>query len=65
MLNMFPKLELVPISRYFVTLPNARRPSEDAVVQNLQALLEEDDVGCVARYVHRGSDRDPHIRRVE
>ena len=27
MLNMLPKFELVPISRYFITLPDARRPS--------------------------------------
>ena len=27
MLNILPKLELVPISRYFITLPNALRPS--------------------------------------
>ena len=27
MLNMLPKFELVPISRYFITLPNAFRPS--------------------------------------
>ena len=27
MLNMFPKFELVPMSRYFMILPNARRPS--------------------------------------
>ena len=27
MLNMFPKFELVPMSRYFMTLPNALRPS--------------------------------------
>src|SRR6266446_3237052 len=27
MLNMLPKFELVPISRYFITLPKARRPS--------------------------------------
>ena len=27
MLNTFPKFELVPISRYFIMLPEARRPS--------------------------------------
>ena len=27
MLNMLPKFELVPISRYFIMLPDARRPS--------------------------------------
>ena len=27
MLNMLPKFELVPISKYFITLPNALRPS--------------------------------------
>src|SRR6266700_1596784 len=27
MLNILPKLELVPINRYFITLPKALRPS--------------------------------------
>ena len=27
MLNMLPKFELVPINRYFIMLPEARRPS--------------------------------------
>ena len=27
MLNMLPKFELVPMSRYFMTLADARRPS--------------------------------------
>ena len=34
MLNMLPKFELVPISRYFMTLPKALRPSRIAVVQD-------------------------------
>ena len=34
MLNMLPKFELVPMSRYFITLPKARRPSRMPAVQH-------------------------------
>ena len=65
MLNMLPKFELVPISRYFITLPNARRPSRIAGVQDAQAGLEQDDVGRVLRDVDGRRDRDADVRRVE
>ncbi len=33
MLNMLPKLELVPIMMYFMMLANVRRPSTHALVE--------------------------------
>ena len=36
MLSMLPKFELVPISRYFMTLPKRPPALEDAVVQHAQ-----------------------------
>ena len=65
MLNMLPKFELVPISRYFMTLPKAAPPLEDAVVQHAQAALEQDDVGGVLGHVDRARDRDADVGGVQ
>ena len=65
MLNMLPKFELVPISRYFITLAEARRPSMMPLMQNSQAGLQQDDVGGLARDVHRRRDGDAHIGGVQ
>ena len=40
MLNMLPKFELVPISRYFITLPEDAPAFEDALVQDPEAALD-------------------------
>jgi hypothetical protein len=45
-------------------LPNARRPSTTPV-QDGQPLLEQDDVGRIARHVDRVVDRDAHVGRAQ
>ena len=65
MLNMLPKFELVPISRYFMTLPNALRPSRMPACRTSQAALEQDDVGGVARDVDGAGDRDADVGGVQ
>ena len=56
MLNMLPKFELVPMSRYFITLPKARRPSTIPSSTARRLVLEQDDVGGVLGYVDRAVD---------
>ena len=65
MLNMFPKFELVPISRYFITFAEARRPSMIPFVQYVQPRLQQNDVGRVARHVHRRGYRNSHVCGVQ
>src|SRR4029434_3770382 len=61
MLSMLPKFELVAMRMYFMMLPKLRRPLHHAVVQHVQRLLEQDDVGRVAGHVHRGVHRDADV----
>ena len=65
MLNMFPKLELVLMSKYFMMLPHGAAPLEDAGVQHAEPALEQHDVGGVARHVHRGRDGDADVGGVQ
>jgi hypothetical protein len=65
MLNMLPKFELVPISRYFMTLAKARRAFHHTFVEHVQAPLAQDDVGCVLGHVRRVDHRDAHVGRVQ
>ena len=58
MLNMLPKFELVPIRRYFVTLPKARRPARDIPDDELVSI--RCTAGCRAGRLARLS-RDPDI----
>ena len=64
MLNMLPKLELVPIRMYFMMLPKcaglrARRRAAREVV------LEQDDIGGLLRDVDRAVDRDADVGGVQ
>ena len=45
MLNMLPKLELVPIMMYFMMLPKVRRPSSTPSCSDLQIVIQQDHVG--------------------
>ena len=59
MLNMLPKLELVPITMYFMMLAKLRRPSTIAVVQDGQVRLQQDDLAPLLRHVHPLSTEMP------
>jgi hypothetical protein len=65
MLNMFPKFELVPISRYFITFPNALRPSMMPLMEHIEALLKQDEFGCLLCHIDPHSNGDPYIGSVE
>ncbi len=39
MLNMLPKLELVPIMMYFIMLPKVRRPSMTPLLEHSQVAF--------------------------
>ena len=54
MLNMLPKLELVPIMMYFMMLPKVRRPSTDPFGNNIQVTLQHDHVGRILCHVDGG-----------
>ena len=45
MLNMLPKLELVPIMMYLQDVGERAPAFEHAVVQDLEVVLEQDEVG--------------------
>ena len=62
---MFPKLALVAMKTYFSVLANVVRPSQIAVDQHVQTVLQEHDVGGFLGDVHRRIDRDPHVRGVQ
>ena len=64
-LNMFPKFDEVAMSTYFMVLAKMRRPSIDAVGQDAEVLLEQDDVGGVLGHVGGGVDGDADVRRVQ
>ena len=65
MLNILPKFELVPIKRYFMTLPNALRPSRMPRLQAAQIMFEKNNIGGVARHVHGRRDRYADIGGVQ
>ena len=65
MLNMLPKLELVPINRYFITLPKALRPSMMPVCSDRQAVFQKNDLGGVLGDVDGRGDRDADVGRVQ
>ncbi len=61
MLNILPKFELVPISRYFMTLPKALAAFDDAFVEHPKTRFEENDVGCLPGDIDGGEYRDPDV----
>ena len=65
MLNMLPKLELVPIMMYLRMLANVRRPSSTPSCSTLQVVLEQDHVRRLLGHVHGCIDRQADIRRVQ
>ena len=65
MLNMLPKFELVPISRYFITLPKARRPSRMPACSTSRSAFKQDDIGRVLGHVNGRRDGHTDVRRVE
>ena len=65
MLTMFPKFELVPMSRYFITFPNARRPARMPWWSTSSPRFVEQDVGGLARDVNGSGDGDADVGGVE
>ena len=65
MLNMFPKFELVPINRYFIMLPDARRPSRIPRCSTLSPGLTRMMSAASPRDVGRAHDRNPHVGGVQ
>ena len=65
MLNMLPKFELVPISRYFIMLPEARRPSRIPRWSTRRLRSLQNDVGGITCHVGGGHHRNPDIGGVQ
>ena len=65
MLSMLPKFELVPMSRYFMTFPKARRPARIPPCSTLEPSLGQQDVGRLARDVDGVRRGDAHVRGVK
>ena len=61
MLNILPKLALVVTKTYFSVLAKVVRPCKDALVQHIQVLLEQHEIGGFFGHIDRRLDRDAHI----
>ena len=61
MLNMLPKLALVAMKTYFSVLAKVDPPLPDALDEDAQVLLQQDDVGRLLGDVHGLVDRDADV----
>ena len=58
---MLPKFELAPMRTYLRMFAKTLRPSTTPVLEDEQALLEQDDVRRLLGDVHGGVHRDPDV----
>ncbi len=65
MLNMLPKFELVPIIRYFMTLPKVRRPSSTPSCSTRRSCSSRIMSAASLRDVDGAVDRDADVGRVQ
>ncbi len=65
MLNMLPKLELVPIMMYLRMLAKVRRPSSTPSCSTVQVVPQQDQVGRLLGHVDGGVDREADVGRVQ